>query len=90
MPANLRHEHLGLDTHIMSTSATHAPICPTDGDATVPAKGAQKHMDAQHGGTRKVDKKSYEYLMKSMIAGGIAGCAVCIPHLLQEAWYRNL
>jgi hypothetical protein len=47
-------------------------------------------MDAQHGGTRKVDKKSYEYLMKSMIAGGIAGCAVCIPHLLQEAWYWNL
>jgi solute carrier family 25 protein 16 len=34
-------------------------------------------MDAQHGEATKVDKKSPEYLMKSMIAGGIAGCAVC-------------
>ncbi|KAL5115237.1 coenzyme A transporter [Pleosporales sp. CAS-2024a] len=60
MPADiLRHEDIGTATHIMSTSAVHAP------------------PDAKNGIPRprtKVDKKSPEYLAKSMIAGGIAGC----------------
>jgi hypothetical protein len=85
MPVNLRHEHLGINPNIMSTSAAHAPTCPTDGDTTVPTTGAQRHMEAQHGDARTVDKKSPEYLVKSMIAGGIAGCAVCTMRTLQDA-----
>lgn len=89
MPANLRHDSPGTNTHIMSTSATqaqtnasyllerHPPLCPPDGDAIVPkVKEKEKHNDMQDGRTRKVDKKSPEYLLKSLIAGGIAGCAV--------------
>ncbi|KAF2833093.1 mitochondrial carrier [Ophiobolus disseminans] len=72
----------------MSTSATqaqtnasyllerHPPLCPTDGDAIISKpKEGDKHNDMQDGRTRKVDKKSPEYLLKSLIAGGIAGCA---------------
>jgi solute carrier family 25 protein 16 len=81
MPTTLlRHEHSDINTNIMSTSATqaqtnakngldkHPPLSPTDDDAT--------HMATQDARTKKVDKKSPEYLMKSMLAGGIAGCAV--------------
>ena len=31
---------------------------------------------------RKVDSRSPEYLLKSGFAGGLAGCAVRLPHLL--------
>lgn len=85
MPTELlRHEHIDINTNIMSTSATqaqtnakngldrHAPLSPTDDDAT--------QMAAQDARTKKVDKKSPEYLMKSMLAGGIAGCAVRRNH----------
>lgn len=48
-----------------------ANICPTDTDAIVPRK--QKH---------KVDKQSTEYIVKSGIAGGLAGCAVRTAHHL--------
>jgi solute carrier family 25 protein 16 len=91
MSTNLvRHEDIRVRTDIMSTSATqaqtnvnpslerHSPICPTDGDTPMPRKEMQRHMaPTQAGRSQKVDKKSPEYLMKSMIAGGIAGCAVC-------------
>ena len=48
-------------------SLREPPICPTDEEALVPKKG-QKHQ--------KVDKRSPEYIIKSGLAGGIAGCAV--------------
>lgn len=55
----------------------HPPLFPTDGDAVVPAKKEQEKQVKMGGGRRqKVDKQSSEYLMKSMLAGGIAGCAV--------------
>jgi solute carrier family 25 protein 16 len=41
-------------------------LCPTDDDAIVPSKPRTK-----------LDKKSPEYLLKSGVAGGLAGCAVC-------------
>jgi hypothetical protein len=94
MPTELvRHEHIDTNTNIMSTSATqaqtnaknaldrHTPLSPTDHDAT--------HLAAQDAGMRKeVDKKSAEYLMKSMLAGGIAGCAVRIPSSIQTRKVR--
>jgi solute carrier family 25 (mitochondrial carrier protein), member 16 len=38
-------------------------ICPTDDEAIVPK--------------RQMDKQSWEYIIKSGVAGGLAGCAVC-------------
>jgi solute carrier family 25 protein 16 len=76
----LRHDASPTDTHITrladrhsdmsgSSSTKTAPLCPTD-------HGAHAHAhEAAPSGTRKVDRKSYEYLVKSGIAGGIAGCA---------------
>lgn len=85
----LRHETIRINTGIMSTSApqaqTHAnsplerypSICATDGDTGGNKRETQRHMAAQDGRTKqKVDKKSTEYLVKTMIAGGLAGCAV--------------
>jgi solute carrier family 25 protein 16 len=45
-------------------------ICPTDDDAIVPSK--------EH---KKLDKRSWEYMAKSGIAGGLAGCAVSLPDI---------
>jgi solute carrier family 25 protein 16 len=38
-------------------------ICPTDDEAIIP----------------KLNKQSWEYIVKSGVAGGVAGCAVCLP-----------
>ena len=46
-------------------------ICPTDDDAIVPPRPQNRHPQA------KLDKKSWEYIIKSGVAGGLAGCAVC-------------
>jgi len=56
------------------TSALISPrrepaICPTDDDAILPRR---KKEEAQK---RKVDKRSTEYIVKSGMAGGLAGCA---------------
>lgn len=56
--------HLSHTEHAESTPDT-AGICPTDSDALVPRKE-----------THKVDKQSTEYIIKTGIAGGLAGCAV--------------
>jgi len=37
-------------------------LCPTDADAVVPRK--------------KLEKRSFDYLWRSAVAGGLAGCAV--------------
>ncbi|KAF1364649.1 mitochondrial carrier [Lizonia empirigonia] len=62
----------------MSRSGTKTrPLCPTDGDAMVPSRATrdEQPLHKAAGAKAKVDKKSYEYLVKSGIAGGIAGCA---------------
>jgi solute carrier family 25 protein 16 len=65
----------------------HPLLCPTDGDAIIPKpKEKEERADMQDGKARKVDKKSPEYLLKSLIAGGIAGCAVCTPLLYQRTF----
>lgn len=85
----LRHDAPPMDTHVLtrhadrhadmkgaSSSIKTPPLCPTDGDAMVPSRsGKDTHPYKATGRTAKVDKKSYEYLVKSGIAGGIAGCA---------------
>ena len=43
-------------------------VCPTDDEVIVP-----KPKDVRHA----TDRKSWEYITKSGIAGGLAGCAVC-------------
>lgn len=57
-----------------SKNERHPPICPTDRDAIVPAKTEQQG-DTGKGRKKKLDKKSPEYLIKSGLAGGFAGCA---------------
>ena len=44
-------------------------ICPTDDDAIVPEN---KNKNPR----TKLDKSSWEYIIKSGVAGGLAGCAV--------------
>lgn len=43
-------------------------ICSTDDDAVIPKREAAR---------RTLDKRSWEYIVKSGLAGGFAGCAVC-------------
>ncbi|KAF2255620.1 mitochondrial carrier protein-like protein LEU5 [Trematosphaeria pertusa] len=52
------------------------PLCPTDDDAIIPQK--EKTAGSAAGAktsTKKVDKQTPEYLVKSGLAGGMAGCA---------------
>lgn len=85
----LGHDASSMDTHVLmrhadrhadAKSATASiqttPLCPTDSDAIVPSRaGKETHGHDAASAQGKVDKKSYEYLIKSGIAGGIAGCA---------------
>jgi solute carrier family 25 protein 16 len=47
------------------TGRQEPAICPTDGEAVVPRK--------------KLEKRSFDYLWRSAVAGGLAGCAVSSP-----------
>lgn len=83
MTTDLRHDD-SFRVNIMTTTAArtpratnidaerHPPLCPTDSDAIVPTK---KAADMAGGQKKKLDKKSPEYLIKSGLAGGFAGCA---------------
>jgi solute carrier family 25 protein 16 len=46
------------------------------------AMDAKKEGNTQSPGTKRTDKKSPEYLIKSGLAGGFAGCAVRHGHAL--------
>ena len=46
-------------------------VCPTDDDTIAPRRA---------GDSKKVDKRSLDYILRSGLAGGMAGCAVCVPH----------
>ncbi|KAF2631880.1 mitochondrial carrier [Macroventuria anomochaeta] len=85
----LRHDGSPMDTHILthhadshadinsaSSSTKTPPLCSTDGDTIVLSRSGKDARPHEAAGRKvKVDKKSYEYLIKSGIAGGIAGCA---------------
>ncbi|CAO2650280.1 Nn.00g015720.m01.CDS01 [Neocucurbitaria sp. VM-36] len=78
----IRHDDSRITTNIMTTTAAQANsadsikkgpqsvLQSTDHDAILPAK---KGME--DGRPRKLDKNSTEYLIKSGLAGGFAGCA---------------
>ena len=69
-----------LTAHTTQSSKRQPPICLTDEEAVVSAKDKKDNM-ASDSPRRKVDKRSTEYVIKSGLAGGLAGCAVCC-HLL--------
>jgi solute carrier family 25 protein 16 len=48
-------------------SARDPKICPTDDETIVPKRDPK----------RRLNKQSWEYVIKTGIAGGLAGCAVC-------------
>ncbi|KAF2691040.1 ADP,ATP carrier protein [Lentithecium fluviatile CBS 122367] len=48
-------------------------LCPTDAESITPGK--EKMASARQAPAAKVDKQSPEYLVKSGLAGGLAGCA---------------
>lgn len=50
--------------HAAVAPRTEPPVCPTDDEARVPRAKAFK------------DKRSLEYVWRSGVAGGLAGCAV--------------
>jgi solute carrier family 25 protein 16 len=110
MPTHLvSHDDPGTKTHIMSTRAPQAqtnanpnlgrdaPTWATDGDPMhLKKEAAQKDMNSHDDTRAKVDKKSPEYLLKSLLAGGIAGCAVRTRHILSplrdmqiETWRKR-
>lgn len=77
------------NTSIMTTTAAHAnrassiiterhePPSLMDHDAARPTMKGTAQVGAQPE-VKKADKKSTEYLIKSGLAGGFAGCAVCM------------
>ena len=60
---SIRHDDSTIKTNIMTTTA---------------AQARGQHAGVEDGRTSKVDKKSPEYLLKSGLAGGFAGCAVSV------------
>jgi solute carrier family 25 protein 16 len=64
-------------TNARSNNELPSPIMAIDGDAIVyPKKQQEKRANMQDTQAKKVDKKSPEYIFKTLLAGGIAGCAV--------------
>lgn len=71
------------------TAHSHSPpktaVCPTDHESIEPVLprpggGAQVTEGKKEIG-KELDKRSFDYLLRSGIAGGFAGCAVCIVFL---------
>jgi len=83
MSTNARRHDEQAPFRIMTTTAQTIPahaerqqplLYPADAD---PIKsGTEKMASTGQGPARKVDKQSPEYLLKSGLAGGLAGCAV--------------
>jgi solute carrier family 25 protein 16 len=64
-PAILNHRprEMGVDE---SARRRQLAVCPTDDDAITPER-------------KKRDKQSFDYIWRTGLAGGLAGCAVCSP-----------
>ena len=67
---NVNRAQTPANPHANRQSAIHIP----NNDALAALKDSMK--EPQSG---KVEKRSVEYLLKSGLAGGLAGCAVCVP-----------
>jgi solute carrier family 25 protein 16 len=83
MSTNARRHDEQASSNIMTTTAqtlsAHTKrqqplLYPADADPIISSK--EKMASAGQGPARKVDKQSPEYLLKSGLAGGLAGCAV--------------
>lgn len=69
----LRHDK-HLDSSLMTMTAAHISTAAHDPMGALKEMGIAKSGD---GRAMKLDKKSPEYLLKSGLAGGFAGCVVC-------------
>jgi solute carrier family 25 (mitochondrial carrier protein), member 16 len=99
---SLRHDD-GPVQHIMTTPAAHSASASngtTERKPTVSQSGyditsqmkTERDMERGERRSKKLDKRSTEYLIKSGIAGGIAGCAVSGPKSAVEvtgAWIHD-
>lgn len=66
-----------LQTKASSLLAKEPSICPTDQESIIPGvrrtdRRGSGALEAQ----KKLDKRSWDYIVRSGVAGGIAGCAV--------------
>lgn len=59
-------------------------VCPVDDEAVVPGKAeggrqhaTQKQLEKQQRQAAVADSRSLDYILRSGLAGGFAGCAVC-------------
>lgn len=57
-----------VSSHTLSKSPKEPPVCPTDQEAVAP----------------KAQMNSFEYVWKSGVAGGLAGCAVSLSESKTE------
>lgn len=75
-PLQAGHDALRVDGVVVEGSRSNVnaspkqdpALCPTDGEAVVPRK--------------QLNKQSIDYLWRSAVAGGLAGCAVSLTRLL--------
>lgn len=70
----------GNQTNTMTVTAaqtTRAATFVSGHEPAAPGKRDDQRVDMASDKKRKTDKKSPEYLIKSGLAGGFAGCAVC-------------
>jgi solute carrier family 25 (mitochondrial carrier protein), member 16 len=66
-----------IQTSASSRVLKETSICPTDQEAMVPIRSNDRDGLASTPAQKKLDKKSWDYIIRSGIAGGVAGCAVC-------------
>ena len=70
------------------TAHSHSPVktavCPTDHESIEPVLprpgGGAQVTEGKEKSKQELDKRSFDYLLRSGIAGGFAGCAVCIVY----------
>jgi solute carrier family 25 protein 16 len=89
MSAHLLRHADGTVSNIMTTTAAQpnsagnitidrSPSASSAGHDAIAPAGQVRGANMREERKQKVDKKSPEYLIKSGLAGGFAGCAVCL------------
>lgn len=63
---------MGAQTLAAPSTRRQPPLCPTDEEAVMPRKDTSTSSRQQ---PARLDKRSTEYILKSGLAGGLAGCA---------------
>ena len=61
-------------------------ICPTDQESLIPIGSKDREGSASTPAQKKVDKKSWDYIIRSGVSGGVAGCAVCGFYNYKSKW----